>query len=68
MRDEICEVWNLDNTPCDNTDTVLYILGCVHEHIRETWICTMHSQRPGYCGDCLNATGQLVRYSLVRKE
>lgn len=40
---------------CTSSDTRRYMVGCIHEHIREVWACQPHATDPflscRLCGD-----------------
>jgi hypothetical protein len=41
---------------CERTDTHLYTVGCIHEHVRQAWLCPRHldvtEQRRNLCQAC----------------
>lgn len=52
----------LDKDRCGAPDVALYLVGCVHEHIIEIWMCR-DCLKPGdtrqYCGECYDSDGHV---------
>lgn len=51
----VCESRDGD-VQCERTDTMQYTVGCIHEHVRQAWICPWHrdliDQGINFCRIC----------------
>ena len=46
---------------CGKPGTALHLIGCVHEHVIELWMCPACVKSPAfqYCGECFDKHGQV---------
>lgn len=62
-----CRVWwegipGGEDTQCPVTETLMYVIGCVHEHVRDIPVCTRHAAEAEsgvvmQCRACLESQG-----------
>ena len=64
-----CEAeWALIPVICGAPAEGLYRRACVHEHVRDGWLCTLHAGIPesALCKACFDVDGHECPISLVR--
>jgi hypothetical protein len=56
-----CDALDLAKGLCGAPAIGRYRQGCVHEHVRERWLCQDHIDKAalGFCGECYDLRGVL---------